>query len=411
MYDREGHRKKSPPAAEVHEHREERIPGKATLVDLPFLPHGHDAAHHPSASELAFDPVIRWFDQLSDPVAHEATHLSHEVGAAAHRVEEVAVATRTIAGEDFRMMLDKLTGHAPHRGPHDLANEQRDANRAEHQLHPGERSAYEHPGRPPVLVRPVLMIPGLTMDASSFDPLAEQLDSTGKNGHVAVYVAAQGRFHMGGVHGPAATREQLAHVRMFQLQYRDPKAAPTDKQGQIAAAMSAIEHATGAGTIDVVTHSAGGTDFRLYLQERDPRRGPHIGNTIMIGPASHGTFMGNVGGWIGRPLGVNKAGAELAMHSPLISMLNATWGHQRGQIHGRVTIIAVGGAPTVGRHGITDGDGYMPANEAAMPHADTIYLRGRDPTAVAHLREVEYSGVIAIVQEALARGEATLHRR
>src|SRR5262249_45199230 len=135
-----------------------------------------------------------------------------------------------------------------------------------------------------------------------------------------------------------------------------------------------------------------------------PKAGPAIGNTVLIGPASHGTFMGDVGGAIGRPLGLDKAGKELAMHSPLIEMLNRTWDHQRDQITGNVTIVAVGGAPTIGPHGVRDGDGYMPANQAAMPRADTVYLRGLDPTAIAHLREVEYAGVIAVVQEALAKG-------
>jgi hypothetical protein len=254
-------------------------------------------------------------------------------------------------------------------------------------------------------VRPVLMIPGLTMDASSFDPMTHQLGSAGKNGRVAVYVAGEHRFHLDGVHGPVASSSQLAHVRMFQLQYVDPKAAPTDKESQVAAAMSAIQSATGAGTIDVVTHSAGGTDFRLYLQERDPRHGPKIGNTVMIGPASHGTFMGDVGRWFGDPLGLSKAGKELGMHSPLIQMLNEQWDHQRAQIQGQVTIIAITGAPTFGPHGITDGDGYMPADEAALPHTQTLYLHGLDPTAIAHLREVQYSGVIGVVERALAHGD------
>lgn len=317
---------------------------------------------------------------------------------------DVATAARTIAKEDLRMLIDKLAGHPSHQTAGELAAEQRRSDRAERDVRPGQRSAYEQPGAPPVLGRPVLMIPGLTMDAASFDPMTDQLDSTGHNGRAAVYVAAEGRFHFGGVNGPVASPTQLARVRMFQLQYKDPKAAPTEKEPQIAAAMAAIQSATGASTIDVVTHSAGGTDFRLYLQERES--GPAIGNTVLIGPASHGTFMGDVGGAIGRPMGLDKAGSELAMHSPLIEMLNKSWDHQRDQITGNVTIIAVGGAPTIGPHGISDGDGYMPANEAAMPRADTVYLHGLDPTAIAHLREVEYAGVIAVVQEALAKGNA-----
>ena len=317
-------------------------------------------------------------------------------------------ALRLITKEDLRMVVEKVTGVELKRGPTSLSDEQASGDKVEHDHPEKQKSAYGAMAAPPQLSRPVLMIPGLTMDAASFDPMTDQLGKDGKNGSVAVYNAADGHFHLGGVAGAVMTKEHLAHVHMFQLQYVDAKAAPQAKESQIASALAAIQAATGAGTVDVVTHSAGGTDFRLYLEDKKAGAGPAIGNTVMIGPASHGTFMGDVGAKVGKPMGIDKAGAALAMNSPLIEMLNRDWQKQRGQITGNVTIIAVGGAQTVGHHGITDGDGYMPLNEAAMPGADTIYLHGLDPTPVAHLREVEYSGVIECVQQALARGNVTL---
>jgi hypothetical protein len=353
-----------------------------TAGPRPQVASGASASPPPTASERAFDKV-----------GHEA-----------HTLVDEARAARLILKEDLRMLVEKVSGVAIPRGPDSLAREQNAAEQVERDRGTASESAYNQPSPPPALARPVLMIPGLTMDAASFDPMAEQLGSTGVNGHAAVYVASEQQFHLDGVGGPVLTGKQLAGIKMFELQYIDAKAAPTAKQSQVADALAAIQSATGAGTIDVVTHSAGGTDFRTYLQDRDPEAGPKIGETVMIGPASHGTFMGDVGAKLGKPMGLDKAGAELAMHAPLIEMLNRTWDHQRGQIGGHVTIVAVGGAPTYGVGGFKDGDGYMQADQAALPDTETIYVKGLDPTAVAHLREVEYAGVIQVVQEALARG-------
>src|SRR5690242_1818124 len=45
----------------------------------------------------------------------------------------------------------------------------------------------------PTLKRPVVMVPGFTMEANSFDRMAKQLTTNPANGQVAVY-AADGQF-------------------------------------------------------------------------------------------------------------------------------------------------------------------------------------------------------------------------
>ena len=354
-----------------------------------------------------------WFDRSADRSGNADSGGESVLGDMENTVEKkaadasaAAAAVRRIAGQDLLMLYEKVTGKAVTQSPDALSNEQDAANTLEQKVdggRSGEGSAYAKPGAAPTLPRPVLMIPGLTMAAASFDPLAEQLASDPTNGEAAVYVAADKQFHQGNVDGAVMTPEQLKTTHLFILQDTDPNAAPSDKEPQVAAAMSAVQEATGAGMVDVVTHSAGGTDFRLYLEERGKDEGPEIGNAVMIGPASHGTEMGNLGAAVGGPMGVQKAGKELAVGSPLIDMLNKNWDQQRGQIHGDITIIAVSGAPTPSQHGITDGDGYMPVDQAAMPGADTVVLRGLDPTAIAHLREVEYSGVIGAVEDGLKK--------
>jgi uncharacterized alpha/beta hydrolase family protein len=245
------------------------------------------------------------------------------------------------------------------------------------------------------------MITGLTMQAASYDPLARHLASNPQNGAVAVYVVADGKFHQGSVTGPVLSDTDAKKAKLFEVQYPEVRAAPTEKAPELAQAFAAIARVTGAPNVDVVAHSAGCTDFRLYLDSRDPKSTVGINQTVLIGPASHGTFMGNVGGAVGGVAGVQQAGQELAMGAPLVNQLNQTWDRQRAQVQGDVTIIGVSGAPTPGPGGISDGDGFMPVNQLSMPKATTVVLKGADPTPVAHLMEVAYSGVIAEVQKKL----------
>ena len=262
-------------------------------------------------------------------------------------------------------------------------------------------TAYAPAGPAPTLRKPLVMITGLTMQASSYDPLSKHLASNSANGAVAVYVASEGRFREGGVEGEPMSAAAVSGAKIFQVQYRNVKGAPSEKAPQIAAAMDAISKATGASDLDVVCHSAGCTDFRLYLQDRAQRR-PAVDHAVFIGPASHGTFMGNVGDAVGGIVGLEKAGSELEIGSPLVRSLNERWDGQRDQCAGGVTIIGITGAPTAGQGGLSDGDGFMPIDEVAMPGADTVTLRGADPTPIAHLKEVGYSGVIGVVQRAIA---------
>lgn len=259
------------------------------------------------------------------------------------------------------------------------------------------RVAYGPKDAPPVLQRPVVMIPGLTMPARSFDGLADQLATNPANGPVVVYVAAQDTFRLGDAQGPEVTGEALESAKLFQVEYADPWAASTVKAPQLARAFERISAATGKGTVDVVTHSAGGTDFRLYLDGRDPSRGPSVERAVLIGPATHGTYVGNIGKVVGDPFkNVDDAARELAVGSPLVDGLNATWERQRAQLPGGVTIIGTTGTPTLGpEKGLfEDGDGFMPTAQLDLPGATTVLMEGPHDTAAAHLWQVQYSGVV-----------------
>lgn len=258
-----------------------------------------------------------------------------------------------------------------------------------------EKVAYGPLVKPPVLKRPLVMIPGLTMPAASFDHGAKRLAENKANGPVIVYVASEDKFRLGDKNGREVSSAELKTAKLFQLEYRDPWAAPTNKAPQIQRAMERIAEATGQGTVDVLAHSAGGTDFRLYLDERSG--GPAINKAVLIGPASHGTCIGNIGSVVGSPVkNVDDAARELAVGSKLIERLNQNWERQRDQIAGGVTIIGTTGTPTLGpKPGVfEDGDGYMPSAQLSMPGAKTVLMEGPHNTPLAHLWQVQYSGVV-----------------
>lgn len=260
-----------------------------------------------------------------------------------------------------------------------------------------QRVAYGPLNAPPTLKRPVVMIPGLTMPAQSFDRMGDQLATNKANGPVVVYVASQDTFRLGDAQGREVTGAELKNAKLFELEYNDPWASPTLKAPQIARAMERISKATAQPGLDVVTHSAGGTDFRLYLDGRDPSKGPKVERAVMIGAASHGTYLGNIGSVVGNPVkNVDDAARELAVGSKMINDLNANWDRQKSQIPGGVTIIGTTGTPTLGpaKGVFEDGDGYMPSAQLAMPGAKTVLMEGPHNTPLAHLWQVQYSGVV-----------------
>lgn len=266
-----------------------------------------------------------------------------------------------------------------------------------------KRVAYGPLETPPMLKRPVVMITGLTMAASSYDPLGKQLAKNPSNGDVAVYVAEEKRFRQGGVDGPLLTDAQARKSKIFQVQYKDAWAAPTVKAPQLQEAFDRIAKVTGQKTVDVVAHSAGATDFRLYLQQRKAGSGPQIQSATFIGPASNGTYMGNLGEVAGVVKNVDDAARELKVGSKLVASLNQSWDHQRGQIAGGVTIIGTTGTRTLGpKKGLfEDGDGFMPTANLDMPGANTVLMEGPHETAMAHLWQVQYSGVVNEVMRQL----------
>lgn len=254
---------------------------------------------------------------------------------------------------------------------------------------------------PPVLRRPVVLVPGLTMRARSYDPLVNNLATKKANGPVVTYVAANSQFHSGGTDGRVMSDSEVKNAKIFRLEYKSAMGAPTEKAPQIAELLRRLAAATESSGVDVVTHSAGGHDFRLYLDERQ-HRDVSIGKLVMVGPVSHGTVMGNMGGIAGSGE-IREAAKQLAIGADLVKRLDASWEMQQEQISEGVTIIGISGAPTPGPEGSWEtGDGFVQVAALPLSGAKVIVLKGIDLSPIAHLQEIGYSGVVNEVQAALA---------
>jgi pimeloyl-ACP methyl ester carboxylesterase len=248
----------------------------------------------------------------------------------------------------------------------------------------------------PVLKRPVVLLPGFSMAASSYDRMARHLASQPANGAVVVYDLRAGAFLIG---GKPATAEQVKRAKIFEVQYRDTRDAPSVKARM--AVLDAISAALGQKKLDVVAHSAGNNDFLTYLATR---RGSQveIGNVVMLGSTVRGTFIANVAEHLGKPLKFDVASEELALRSPAVAQLERDWPKLRAQMDSAM-VIAVTGAPTVTSDGriSTQGDGYVTDSDMGLPGARLVSLKGPHHTPLAHLWVPQYSGVINETMRAL----------
>jgi hypothetical protein len=250
------------------------------------------------------------------------------------------------------------------------------------------------------LQRPLVMVPGFAMEASSFGRLAEHLATNPKNCNPAVFVAGENKFRDGTATGPVLSPAEVRKRKIFMVQYADPFEGPTPKVWQLAQALRALRSATRAPNFDAVSHSEGRVDLGLYLelQRVSPTTLPMINNWAMIGPPTQGTVLANIGSALFTNPKAASAAAELAVGSETIRRVFDRWPEHRSRIPGMVKVISMTGVPTLttgGWFGLTfePGDGFMAAATVGLEGAKTVLLPS--PHALwAHVWEPQYSGVI-----------------
>jgi len=81
-------------------------------------------------------------------------------------------------------------------------------------------------GPPPALKRPVVMIPGFSMDASSYSRMSDYLSRNKANGEAVVYDASTRQFRAGADgKGRVLSADEVKDRKMFEIQFSNPFAS------------------------------------------------------------------------------------------------------------------------------------------------------------------------------------------
>jgi len=245
---------------------------------------------------------------------------------------------------------------------------------------------------PPVLTRPVIFVHGYNSGDYVWNELSWYLQGDGPpvNPPGGTYEAAQ----------PGYLDPQ---GKLFNLKFSKPWQSAAKNADELERALEAVAKATGADKIDVVAHSMGCLNTRLYLD----RGGSRVGKLIMLAPPNHGSIQANSELWMREHLGVpvfppnsdpdvKAALMDLRVHmapeenggecgNPFLHELNQRWDEQVARTEG-VTIMVGGGVPTLEPDGSTtvQGDGFVPWSSSVMPGVRLeTYI---DPTRDTHGR-------------------------
>jgi pimeloyl-ACP methyl ester carboxylesterase len=224
---------------------------------------------------------------------------------------------------------------------------------------------------PPTLSRPVLFVPGYNSKRAIYEYVVEYLKQANPDG---------------GTYDTTKPPQVDPAGRLFVLKFDKPWHSAADNTKQLREAIESICKATGSSKIDLVTHSMGALDARLYMDQG----GDKIGKLLMVSPPNHGSRLADDDLWFRetyniptypptRDPDVLLALADLrcdatpdpAHHrtgNPFLNELNAHWDDQKARLEA-VDIMAGGGLPTREVDGsiTTQGDGIVTWSSTAMP--------------------------------------------
>ena len=216
---------------------------------------------------------------------------------------------------------------------------------------------------PPRLPRPVLLVHGYNSGPGAWRGLQSWLTRGQVNQDGGVVQAETVQINPGG--------------RVFSMQFSRPFNPSRTNSAELRQAIEHISAATGSPTVDVVAHSKGGLDTRLYLDQGDEK----IEKLVMVGTPNHGTRLADVDLALRRrgialtprsrdPLigqALSDCGQTSGNENPLLDDLNNHWTRQRERAD--ILCISGSGRPTLkGRFGFTlNGDGAVAQDSLAMP--------------------------------------------
>ena len=264
---------------------------------------------------------------------------------------------------------------------------------------------------------PTIFVPGHSLDATSFRKAVEYGSTGGNGAYAAVYSASDRKWHQQSARGPLLTSAQVAATNMVIVDFSDRFGGRQLKAREIVAAVQALRRARGATQplqVNVVTHSAGDADFDTAAASGALDSLLRVRNRIAIGPVFDGTYVGSLGGKVldrlgrvGQALGA-QAADELAENSADIRQLQAAQLAMKNGFYKntrRVDIQTNGVAgitPRLADHTLGAGDGFVQSSQRRPFVAETRVVNAVDPTALNHLFQPGFGGVLTQVNDILS---------
>lgn len=218
----------------------------------------------------------------------------------------------------------------------------------------------------PRLQRPVLLVHGFNGAPGNWENMRTWLVRGGENVD-------------GGVVKPnSAPVNKDANV--FAMEFSRPFNSVRTNASELRRAIDKIAAATGAQEIDVVAHSMGGLDTRLYLDQGNEK----VKNLVMIGTPNHGSVLADIEMTF-RELGVpikpptddpevrqalTDLGEVRGNNNPLLAGLNKSWKRQREAAN--IFIISGNGKPTLTSRTLLTlrGDGVVTRRSSELPDVE-----------------------------------------
>jgi pimeloyl-ACP methyl ester carboxylesterase len=222
---------------------------------------------------------------------------------------------------------------------------------------------YEMPSeRAPKLNRPVLLVHGFNGHAENWSQMKTWFVRDGQN-----------------IDGGVVNGKTLpdANANVFSMEFSRPFNPVSNNASELRQAIDKICAATGAEEIDVVAHSMGGLDARLYLDQGNEK----INKLMMVATPNHGSVLADIEltfRELGLPIKpptddplVRQALTDLSEvrgdNNPLLKQLNKNWDRQKQRAD--MCIITGNGFPTLSsRFTMTiKGDSVVSRASAEMP--------------------------------------------
>lgn len=214
---------------------------------------------------------------------------------------------------------------------------------------------------PPRLSKPVLLVHGFNSEPGAWKNMHTWLTRANKDGGIV-------RGSGGNVDGSA---------RVFRMEFTRGFNPLSNNASELRQAIDRIAQATGSSEIDVVGHSMGGLDTRLYLDQGDEK----VGKLVMLGTPNHGSVLADIE--------LSFRGMGVAMvpptddplvrqalrdcsevrgdNNPVLAQLNKNWKRQTSRAD--MLIVAGLGKPTLQSRKVVTarGDGVVTQASAIMP--------------------------------------------